>query len=145
MRKIALAGVAVLIAATGINGVASAADAGVRGHSSGAVMTPAAWRGGYWGPRFHGGFWGPRIGFGVYAPFWGPPPVYYAPPPVVVQQGYVAPPAAYAPQPGYAPQSDNAGYWYYCNDPQGYYPYVRQCTGQWQTVPATPDAGQAPQ
>jgi hypothetical protein len=142
MRKIALAGAAALIASVSITGAASAASDGVtiREQASGAVVTPAAWRGGWWGPRFRGGvFFGPSIGFGVYSPLWVPPPVYYPPPRVVVQQGYVPPPAAYAP-----PAADDGSYWYYCSNPQGYYPYVRQCTGQWETVPATPDAGQAP-
>lgn len=74
------------------------------------------------------------VGFGVgvpypyyypYAPYYYPPPVVYAPPPV-----YAAPPAAptaLAP----APQS-----WYYCNNPQGYYPNVQSCPGGWQEVPA---------
>lgn len=52
----------------------------------------------------------------------------YAYPPVVVQpppQVYVQPPP---PQP----------MWYYCENPQGYYPYVPQCPGGWRQVPATP-------
>jgi len=134
MGKLALAGAAALIAAVGIAGTASAAG-DARADQAG--ITQTAWRGGYWGPRFHGGiFIGPRFGFGVYAPLWVPPPVYYAPPPVVVQPGYDAPPA-------YAPPADeagpNPGLWYYCNNPQGYYPYIRECNGQWQTVPANPD------
>jgi hypothetical protein len=28
--------------------------------------------------------------------------------------------------------------WYYCNNPPGYYPYVRSCAMPWQAVPATP-------
>ena len=32
----------------------------------------------------------------------------------------------------YASQS-----WYYCSDPEGYYPYVTQCNTNWQTVPAS--------
>lgn len=31
-------------------------------------------------------------------------------------------------------------YWYHCDDPQGYYPYVQHCNGPWQPVPPTPDA-----
>ena len=136
MGRLALAGAAALIAAVGIAGTASAAGDARADHPG---ITQAAWRGGFWGPRFHGGvFIGPSFGFGVYAPLWAPPPVYYAPPPVVVQQGYAAPPA-YAPQPDAAGAGPNPGYWYYCNNPQGYYPYVRECSGQWQTVPANPD------
>lgn len=32
-----------------------------------------------------------------------------------------------------------APYWYYCANPQGYYPYVPACPIGWQTVPAVPD------
>lgn len=27
-------------------------------------------------------------------------------------------------------------YWYYCQNPAGYYPYIQQCTTNWQPVPA---------
>jgi len=37
---------------------------------------------------------------------------------------------------GYS-QSYAAQYWYYCQDPAGYYPYVQQCSTTWQTVPAS--------
>jgi hypothetical protein len=26
------------------------------------------------------------------------------------------------------------GYWYYCSDPQGYYPYIEECQTGWLTV-----------
>lgn len=29
-------------------------------------------------------------------------------------------------------------YWYYCDNPHGYYPYVRVCPRGWQQVPAQP-------
>ena len=32
------------------------------------------------------------------------------------------------------------GYWYRCNQPDGYYPYVTQCPGGWLQVPAQPPA-----
>jgi hypothetical protein len=115
MRRLGLAGAAALIAAIGIAGTASAAG-DARADRPGIMQ--AAWRGGFGGPRFHGGvFIGPSFGFGVYAPLWVPPPAYYAPPPIVVQQGYVAP-QVYAEPPAYGP---------------------RECSGQWQTVPANPD------
>jgi FKBP-type peptidyl-prolyl cis-trans isomerase FkpA len=42
-----------------------------------------------------------------------------------------------------APQSGQASFWYYCNDAQAYYPYVRQCPSGWlQVVPQTTPPGQ---
>ena len=77
----------------------------------------------YWG--HHHGWWGPRF-------YWGAPiviapsyPYYDVSPPVAVQP---APPAYAQPQ---QPQED---YWYYCQNPQGYYPYVNSCPGGWMKV-----------
>jgi len=124
MRRVLLLGTAVAVA---VAAMAGSAD--------------AAWRGGFFGPRF---YVGPTFGFGLYAP-WVPPPVYYAPPPVVVQQGYVAPPVVGPPAAAAPPAEPNPGFWYYCNSPQGYYPYIRQCSSQWMTVPANPNGNGAPQ
>jgi hypothetical protein len=33
-------------------------------------------------------------------------------------------------------QSYPTQYWYYCQNPAGYYPYVTQCSSAWQPVPA---------
>jgi hypothetical protein len=30
------------------------------------------------------------------------------------------------------------GWWYWCSDPQGYYPSVRECPGGWQQVAPLP-------
>jgi hypothetical protein len=65
-------------------------------------------------------------------PYWRPyvypsvyPPVVVAPtPPAYVQpvpQVYIQP---------FPPQT----YWYYCDDPPGYYPYVQQCPEGWRQV-----------
>ena len=81
------------------------------------------------------------VGFGFGYPYWGgpwwayPPPYYYYPAPVVVQQ-----PVIYVeqnPQPASAPEA-NQGWWYYCDQSRGYYPYVRECPTGWQRVPPTP-------
>ena len=82
------------------------------------------------------------VGIGVpwyypppYYPYYAPPAVVYAPPPVVyAQPTYVAPPAS-----GPAPTA--AQYWYYCDNPQGYYPYVAQCNSAWRPVAPTPPTG----
>ena len=69
------------------------------------------------------------IGFGVapwwgFGPYWYPPPIVYAPP-------------AYVPPPSYAVPAAS-GTWYYCDDPAGYYPYVRSCDAPWRPVAAQP-------
>jgi hypothetical protein len=76
-----------------------------------------AWRG-------HGGG-GARVAIGIgIGPFWDPwwepytAPV-VVPPPVVTPTG---PPTS----------------WYYCDHPQGYYPYVAQCPSGWRAVSPTP-------
>jgi hypothetical protein len=43
----------------------------------------------------------------------------------------VQPPPVYV-QPGTPP--DQSGYWYYCQNPQGYYPSVTECPGGWIAV-----------
>lgn len=68
-----------------------------------------------------------------YSPYRYPyyPPVVTVPvptqPPVYIEQGDVAAPAA----------ADNY-YWYHCDRPEGYYPYVKQCPGGWERVNPTP-------
>ncbi len=89
------------------------------------VVTPgyAFFRGRVWiGP----GWWGPR----VYPYYWAPYPYYYGPP--VIQQ-----PPVYA-EPAPQPEERQQNYWYYCTDPQGYYPYVKQCPKGWLKVVPTP-------
>ncbi len=78
------------------------------------------WHHGFWGPRF---FWGPSIVIG--SP-WYPYGYYgYSAPPVVIEQ---------QPQTYVQPQSPQENYWYYCQNPQGYYPYVQNCPGGWMKV-----------
>lgn len=79
------------------------------------------------------------------------PPVYIersdVPPVVTVQPPAAAPlpPAAQVPAPAPMPPAVQApapapeSYWYYCADPQGYYPYVKSCPLGWQKVaPSVP-------
>jgi len=91
-----------------------------------ASATPslAWWRGGVW------------IGPGVVVA----PPVVVTPPPVYVPP-YPAPVVVEQPAPVYQeqPQPQAAQQvWYYCQDPAGYYPYVKQCPHGWQPVSPTP-------
>ena len=83
------------------------------GFRRGLVVVPAfgAWWGSGWGwpDYYYPEWWGSR---------WGWPDYYY-------------------PNGGYYGSGPYAGYWYYCADPPGYYPYVAQCNTAWQTVPAS--------
>ena len=89
-------------------------------------------RGGHF--RGHSGFGfyfgAPFYPFPYYRPYYPyyPPAVVTVPaePPVYIQQ---SPPVA-EPYP--------EGYWYYCNNPDGYYPYIKECPGGWQQVEPTP-------
>ncbi len=90
----------------------------------------------FWGPRHYYG--GPRHFYG--GPTYYYPPAYYYGAPAIVEQAPVyvergsSDPAAAATQPTAPPE------WYFCADPEGYYPYVNQCPGGWRKVPAQPPA-----
>lgn len=75
-----------------------------------------------------GSLWYP-FGYPYYGyPYWGYP--YYA-----------YPPAVYEPLPEYsssATAQPPSATWYYCRDSKTYYPYVSECPGGWESVPATP-------
>ena len=77
------------------------------------------WRGGGWFHGYHDGRFGWWWTVGPDFYFY-PAPVYPYPDP------YVPPTVTAAPGPT----------WYYCANPQGYYPYVGQCAVPWQAVPA---------
>jgi hypothetical protein len=106
------------------------------------------WHGGGWngGWGWHGGWHSGGVVIGVGPGFWGPwwygpgypyypypypypydPYPYYGGTAPVVQQDQV-----YIQQP--EPQAQQPSYWYYCQNPQGYYPQVQQCPGGWMTV-----------
>ena len=96
----------------------------------------AGWHG-YYGGAGHGYYrgWGPGI-------FWGGlvlpvlpwyPYNYYPQPPVVVQQA-----------PVYVQPQQDAYYWYYCENPKGYYPYVSSCPSGWLKVVPNTDPQTAP-
>ncbi|HYM17356.1 MAG TPA: hypothetical protein VEU06_02230 [Micropepsaceae bacterium] len=114
---------------------------------------PGVNRGGFVGGTWRGGDWRwrGRRSFGVvfvdpwYDPFWPygygfgwgwgwyGPPYYYDRPAAAYEYG--PPPQDYGPPP--------ESYWYYCSNPDGYYPYVKSCNNEWQAVPATPPGGPA--
>lgn len=79
-----------------------------------------------------------RFGVFIGAPLWPswyyPPPFYYYPPVITVP---AAPPPVYIEQPN-PPATTAQAYWYYCGNPEGYYPYVKECPGGWQKVSPQP-------
>jgi hypothetical protein len=110
------------------------------------------WRGGYWGPRvgfsygypgYWGGWpgywgswpwgWGASYGYG-YGYGYGTTPVYLYDTPqtqVYTQQDAAA---SAAPQ-----AATEISYWYYCTEPSGYFPYVKNCSQAWlKVVPQAP-------
>ena len=104
--------------------------------------------------RHHGGGggsgWWPVVGLGLGLGMWElsqpyyayPYNSYYSTPPVIIQQQspdvYIQSAPQYVP----APQTTEPVYWYYCQEAQGYYPYVKQCPQGWMKVVPTPPAPQ---
>jgi len=68
-------------------------------------------------PRY---YWGGVI---VLKPWY--PYGYYAAPPAAIQQQ----PPVYIEK-----EEQESGYWYYCQEAQAYYPYVKSCPGGWMKV-----------
>ncbi len=75
-------------------------------------------------------------GFGYHDPLYYSP-AYYPPPMLPIAPVVVAPPAppVYVQQYIEQQQSDD---WYYCQEQNGYYPYIRQCPGGWLRVAPQP-------
>ncbi|MCX7183028.1 MAG: hypothetical protein NTY92_03645 [Nitrosospira sp.] len=69
------------------------------------------------------GYGGYGLGYGGYPPISIPetPPVY------IEQQDFVKSTA-----------ESQKNYWYYCQDPAGYYPYIRECPNGWLPVSPQP-------
>lgn len=114
---------------------------------------------GYYGfgvPFSSFGFYSNRVGVGLYNNYVGFGPYRYFDPyyPLGGYPGVVAAaPVFSAPMvvtqsraPAYVQQNDvsrpapvqNKNYWHYCRNPEGYYPYVKQCAGEWIKVPPQP-------
>ena len=115
---------------------------GFRGRSS--VIIAPGYYPGFYDPFYPYGYgYGSSFGFGYnsYYPY-DYPSYAYVPPPRggdYLEDDYLPPPEQFGPAPAQA--------WYYCSSPEGYYPYVRECSGEWQSVPANPPGpqGQGPQ
>ncbi len=76
------------------------------------------WHGGHW---YHGPHGGRRGWWWIAGGTW-----YFYPAPVYPYPDPYMPPLIEAPL---AP-----GYWYYCDDPPGYYPYVAECHVPWHAI-----------
>jgi len=91
-------------------------------------------RGGYYyggGPYFYFGW---PLGFPFYGYYpYGYPYSY----PYAYEYPYQDYPSAYAESPVYV-EPEQPYSWYYCQDPQGYYPYITSCPGGWTKVAPTP-------
>lgn len=78
-------------------------------------------------------------GYGWYYPYGYWPRVYV--PPVIAPVVVTPPqPPVYVEQPAVHPAVPTLepGYWYYCDEVQAYYPYVKQCPGAWRKVVPRP-------
>ena len=110
-----------------------------RGGWHGGGRHHGGWRRSGWHGGWHGGFRGPRVYIG--APFWYPGPYAYPYPvyaPPVYAPPVYAPPVVEEPLPPAYVEPRSSAYWYYCQDPPGYYPYVASCAGGWQQVAPQP-------
>ena len=121
MNKLRMASALTLGALAFCLGGAAAADRGHwHGHSHigvGVVVDPFWFGAPYPRPYYYPGYY----------PYYYPPPVVTVPaePPVYIERDA-----------GPTPQS--SAYWYYCSQPRGYYPHVKQCPGGWQPVAPQP-------
>lgn len=92
----------------------------------------ALWQSGQWRHGWHHGRWGWWwLVHNVW--YYYPEPSYPYPSPYV--PGMIAERQS---QPGEPPSQAPVGYWYYCKNPKGYYPYIPKCPGGWTRVPAKP-------
>ncbi|WP_081801360.1 hypothetical protein [Herminiimonas sp. CN] len=80
-----------------------------------------------------------HVGVVIGAPlFWPYYPSYYSQPYYYPYPSVIAVPSS---PPVYIEQEQQLPpqqYWYFCNSPQGYYPYVKQCPSGWQQVVPQP-------
>lgn len=96
----------------------------------------AHWRSGRWHHQSHGG----RFGWWwVVDGGW-----YFYPQPVYPYPAFASSDADFEDVPPFGPEAEMPdssppmAYWYYCDNPPGYYPYIPNCWTPWRAVPATP-------
>ncbi len=103
------------------------------GHGGGHFGGHGGFRG-YYGGGLYYGFGFPYYGYG-YGYGYGFP--YYSP---SLYIGSTPPPIHYIQQPPVPVIQYPPGYWYYCSNPQGYYPEIKGCPTVWQQVPPLPSS-----
>lgn len=86
------------------------------------------------GIMFGGPIW-PSPVYAPYYPYYPYAPYYPYPQTVVIQST----PTTYIEK---TPENNAQHYWYYCSDPQGYYPYILKCKANWQRVIPFPEGTQ---
>ena len=153
MNKTFAVGVAVLLAlAPGSSALADGRGGG--GHRGGGHH--GSWHGGGGhGGNWHGSYWGVALGGPGWWGAWSYPYAYgvgypypyaygaYPVQRVIESRVYIPEPApeVYVSREPAAPATSN--YWFYCEDPAGYHPYVQHCNTTWLSV--VPQTGGAPQ
>ena len=143
------------------SGMASADRSSGGGGHQGGYYRGGGHQGGYYrGGGYQGGYYRGNVGVVIGGPFWGSPwynpsyyypyQPYYYPPYQPYNYPYYAPtvevpaePPVYIERYQSKPSSTPSGVWYYCSDSKAYYPYVKECPGGWQIVPAEPPSEQA--
>jgi peptidoglycan-associated lipoprotein len=131
MKKVVVIVVIGVLLSLGLSSGALSAQGG--GHAGGGRH--GGGHHGYYGGWRGGPFYRGWYGFG---PWWGYPyayPYYY--PYGYPYSPYPSYPNAYTEPPAYN-EPEQPSYWCYCQDPQGYYPYVASCPGGWMRVVPTP-------
>ncbi|MGA7829145.1 MAG: hypothetical protein WCA04_15915 [Geobacteraceae bacterium] len=88
---------------------------------SGDVWLGPGWYAGWGWPYYY------PYSYPYYDPYYSP---YYYSPPVVIEQ----PPTEYIQK---DQQPEETHYWYYCRNPEGYYPTVQRCPDGWTKEPAS--------
>lgn len=117
------------VLARGANGGGSGYSGGGHSHGHSNVYLGINY-GGFYSP----GYYGPGL-YGYGYPFYYPP--YYAYPPTVIVPRE---PPVYIQKEQPRPVQPQDNSWYYCENPDGYYPYVKKCPNGWQQVSPHPPA-----
>ena len=104
---------------------------GNRWHGNVGVYFGPYW-GSYWGWPYAYPYAYPYYSYPYYGyPYRYDPYPYYDYPDDYPYPAYVPQPRAYIER---TPQAASTVYWYYCTDPAGYYPYVKDCSRPWKRV-----------